>query len=117
MNVSPLLTVNIPCSDALQWAKNQFGKSKLRTVQTFDLNHARTGTSGCVCPDHGTDACDCTMMVLLIYGETPEPVTLFLHGNGRRSWFSIAEDSRQQADKNITDLIRRALDIKAHTSV
>lgn len=112
MNISPLLSVNTPCNDALQWARDQLGKFNLRMVQTFDLDTARASLSECECPNHGTDACDCKMMVLLVYGETLEPVTLFLHGNDGKTWFSIAEDPRQRVDAALLRSIQQALENK-----
>lgn len=112
MNISPFLSINIPCDNALQWAKVQLADADLRTVQTFDLHDVRSGLHDCSCPNHGTEECDCQMVVLLIYGKPAEPVTLFLHGNDRQTWLSIAEDARQRADPNLLQSIRRTLETK-----
>lgn len=112
MNISPLLSINIPCDDALRWAKDRLSHAGLSTVQTFDLHDVRSGLHDCSCPNHGTEECDCQMVILLIYGKAADPVTLFLHGNDGRTWLSIAEDSRQQADPHLLQSIRRALENK-----
>jgi hypothetical protein len=57
------------------------------------------------------------MVVLMIYGETPEPATLILHGSDGQTRFSITEDPSQQADRRLVASIKEALDIKSAVSV
>jgi hypothetical protein len=113
MTTSSLLTVDQPCEMALQMAKKKFEKSGLRALQTFDLHAARHSHQECPCPNHGTADCDCQMVVLMVYGETSEPVTLILHGSDGQTRFSIADDSSQRAYKKLVVSIKEALDIKA----
>ena len=81
----------------------------LRTVQTFDLHSAITGTRGCSCPNHGTEECDCQMVVLLVYGTEEEPVTLILHGNGTQTWFSLTDTILQNPNPQLQITIQKAL--------
>ncbi|MGZ9221506.1 MAG: hypothetical protein ACXW4Q_05315 [Anaerolineales bacterium] len=117
MNISPFLSINQPCDEALQWAKKQLSYANLRGVQTFDLHTARLGLPDCSCPNHGTNECDCQMVVLLVYGKAAEPATLILHGNDGQTWVSIADDPRQRVDAKLINAIRQALEIKASVSV
>ena len=91
MNISPFLTVNYNCDKTLQWTNQRLQQAGLRSVQTFDLLTVRTGMHDCQCPNHGTEACDCQMVVLLVYGGTMEPVTLILHGNDGQTWLSTPD--------------------------
>ena len=116
MNISPVLSVNQSCDITLQWAKKQLSQASLRAVQTFDLHAARLAMHDCPCPNHGTNECDCQMVVLLVYGKAAEPVTLFLHGNDGQTWLSIADDPRQRADAELLQAIRQALDIQMPTT-
>jgi len=113
MNISPFLSVNHSCDEALQWTKKQLLRAALRAVQTFDLHNARIGLHDCPCPNHGTDDCDCQMVVLLVYGKAAEPATLILHGNDGQTWISIADHPRQRADVKLITAIQQALEIKA----
>ena len=117
MNTSPFLSINHPCDEALQWTKQQLSQASLRVVQTFDLHTARLALHDCPCPNHGTDECDCQMVVLLVYGKAAEPVTLILHGNGGQTWLSIADNPQQRADAKLINSIRQALEIKAPVSI
>ena len=112
MNISPFLSVNHSCDEALQWTKKQLLQAGLRPIQTFDLHTARVGLHDCPCPNHGTNECDCQMVVLLVYGKSAEPVTLILHGNDGQTWVSIADDPRQRADVKLITAIQQALEIK-----
>lgn len=109
MNISPILSVNQPCDETLQWTKGQLLQADIRFVQTFDLHAARAGSHDCQCPNHGTGECDCQMVVLLVYGKGTEPATLFLHGNNGQTWLSIAESPRQKTDTKLHTAIRQAL--------
>lgn len=110
MSISPFLSVKQPCDDTLQWAKKQLSESNLRPVQTFDLHAARAGLHDCSCPNHGTDECDCQMVVLLVYGQAEEPVALILHGNDGKTWLSIADHPQQSSDKKLSEEIKQALE-------
>jgi hypothetical protein len=109
MNISPFLSVNQPCDEALRWTKKQLSQAGLRAVQTFDLHTARAGLHDCPCPNHGTEDCDCQMVILLVYGDAESPATLFLHGNDGQTWLSIADEPRQRADSKLLAGIRQAL--------
>lgn len=64
----------------------------LHVVRSFDLQVARQALlepSYCPCPHHGTERCNCQYLVLLIYGERAEPVTLTVHGHDDRTDLSI----------------------------
>ena len=105
MNTHPFLSINHPCDEALHWVREQLTQAGLRSVQTFDLHAARAGLHDCPCPNHGTNACDCQMVILLVYGESEEPETLILHGNNGETWLSIAETVASKTADSLTDHI------------
>lgn len=78
-------------------------------MQTFNLTTARLGLHDCDCPNHGTRACDCQMVIVLVYGEADKPATLILHGNDGTTWISIANNTFQQVDPRLILSIRHAL--------
>lgn len=116
MNISPFLSINLPCDETLQWTKKQLLQADLRSIQTFDLHTARLAMHDCPCPNHGTDECGCQMVVLLVYGKAAEPATLILHGNDGQTWASIASDSQQRTDAKLINSIREALELEVPLS-
>jgi hypothetical protein len=116
MNTSPFLSTNQSCDKTLQWTKIQLAQADLRAVQTFDLHTARIGLHDCSCPNHGTNECDCQMVVLLVYGKDAEPATLILHGNNGQSWLSIVDNPLQRADTILITAIRQTLEINSNAT-
>ena len=114
MNIFPFLSTGHPCDQSLKWATRQLSQAGLHPFQTFDLHTARAGLHNCSCPNHGTEQCDCQMVVLLIYGRSPEPVTLILHGNNGLTWFSMVESAQSRSDTNLSDEIKTVLQTQAN---
>lgn len=54
------------------------------------------------------------MMILLVYGSAPSPITLFLRENDGQTWLSIADDPHQQADSKLLAGIKQALASSVH---
>lgn len=114
MSVASFLIVEQNCDTALQWANQQLAGAGLRTVRTFDLQDARTGSHDCSCPHHGTDECDCQMVVLLVYGNDKEPETLILHGSDGKTWLSLGHTMRPVS--SLADRIKMVLGTIDHAS-
>lgn len=106
----PFLSMDSSCDQALQLTRTRLSEAGLSAVQTFNLNTARLGLQDCRCPNHGTDACDCQMVILLVYGEVAEPATLILHGNNGQTWISIADSAVQRGDAKLVGRIRNVLE-------
>lgn len=110
-SLTPFLTLNCSCHVALRQVKHDLTQAGLRVLQTFDLQSARHTLHECPCPHHGTDACDCQMVILLVYGESSEPATVLLHGNGGQTWLSLANEPRLIADSKLLTRIKQALNV------
>ena len=106
---SPFLSINRSCDETLKWSKEQLTQAGLRPVQTFDLHTARLSLHDCPCPNHGTDECDCQMVILLVYGEADKPETLILHGNEITTWLSITNNIVSNATESVTECILNTL--------
>ena len=109
MNTSPFLSIHYPCDQALAWTKEQLSRVGLRPVQTFDLHTARAAYHDCSCPNHETERCDCQMVVLLVYGDLIEPVTLILHGNDGKTWLSFGDYLIRPTDECVRSTIEHIL--------
>lgn len=105
----PFCFLHVSCNTALQWIKERLSEAGLRALQTFDLNNVRHTSLDWLCPQHGETGCDCQMVVLLIYGDAIEPVTLILHGSDGQTWLSFANSSSQNVDATVRCNIEQAL--------
>jgi hypothetical protein len=115
--ISPFLSIDSSYENALQWTRQQLLQAGLRPIQTFDLQTARLGLHDCSCPNHGTEACDCQLVVLLVYGDVAEPATLILHGNNGKTWVAVSDTPLYRADIKLVNRIQQALEkVPASTS-
>ena len=112
---SPFLSLDCNCDEALLRLEGKLAAANLRVVQTFDLQSARLGLDDCPCPHHGTSACDCQMVILLLYGQTGVPATLILHGNGGQTWLSLIDRPGQPAGAEALAIVRGVLAMGAPT--
>ncbi|OGC77037.1 MAG: hypothetical protein A2Z27_03390 [candidate division Zixibacteria bacterium RBG_16_50_21] len=109
---NPFLILEQPCNEAIAWVVDQVGGVGLQVVRTFDLQAARHDPADCPCPHHGTDQCDCQMVVLLVYGDEYQPVSLIAHSYDGRTWFSLVDTPQQRADPHLERTIRQALPVE-----
>jgi hypothetical protein len=110
MNTSILfLVMNQSCNQAVEWVDQKLQSAGLRMLRTFDLKGARTTHLDCPCPHHGTDQCDCQMVVLLVYSGNRQPVSLIAQGRGDQTWFYVVNTPQQRPDPRVETSIRQAL--------
>ena len=105
----PLLSLSMSCDESLVWLKRRLPVAGLHVVETFDLRAARLTLPDCPCPHHGTNKCDCQMVVLLVYGSTAAPATLILHGTDGKTSLSLVSTPTQQPDPLLRSTIEQAL--------
>jgi hypothetical protein len=81
LNFTPLLTLAQSHEDAISDVTLSLRSNGLQVVRSFDLQSACASYPGQLCPHHHEDVCDCQLVVLLIYGEVSQPVSLIAHSN------------------------------------
>jgi len=75
-------------------------------LRSFDLRLALTAAEvGCECPHHGTEKCDCQFVVLLIYGEAAEPLTLTTHSHNNQTRVQIVRDATMKPDARFAESV------------
>ena len=106
----PFLALDQNCEHVQAWVKRQLTSAGFRVVETFDLQDARLAHSDCPCPHHGTDRCNCQMLVLLVYQKKQEKTaTLVIHGQDDKTWLSLANPMGQRANQPLEATVRRVL--------
>lgn len=103
------LVLDKPCDDAIQWVWEQLLQAGLQVMRTFDLKVARSTHQDCTCPNHGTQLCDCQMVVLLIYAGSRQPLSLVAHGHDDHTWFYVVNTPQQRADPHLEIAVRQTL--------
>jgi len=111
--LTPFWSIPHPCEESILWVQRQLSGVGMQLRRTFDLHEARLAGSDCPCPHHGTSACDCQMVVALVYAQDHPPVTLVVHGNDGQSWISVIDRPDQRADPGIVLAIKLALQAEA----
>lgn len=94
--MAQMLTLDCLSEEAMRWTADALAQADLQVLASFDLRVARAAHTDCACPHHGTAACDCQMVVLLVYGRDGGPATLVLHGRDGRTHLSMADASGQR---------------------
>lgn len=107
--ILPLLVLDQTCEQVLAWINGKLSDANFRLVKTFDLHVARQAHPNCPCPQHGTDDCNCQMIVVLVYGNQGDPATLIIHGQEGRAWLSLAIPVDGHSNQHLEVAIRRIL--------
>ncbi len=105
----PFLALDQSSEKVQAWVNEKLTGAGFRVVQTFDLQVARLVHPDCSCPHHGTDECNCQMIVLLVYDKQDDPVTLVIHGQDGKTWLSLATPMRTRSRQSLESSVRNML--------
>jgi hypothetical protein len=105
----PLKTLSGDSQAAIAQTSESLRSVGLQVKRSFDLQIARAAHLDCVCPHHGTDQCDCQMVIMLVYGQEELPITLVLHGRDNQTQVALVETPDQPPAPQLLDVILQAL--------
>ena len=105
----PLLDLDCTCDEALNRVKDILDDAGLRVMMSFDSHLTRPSPIPVACPHHGTDTCDCQVVILLIYDVAGRPATILAHGQDGETWISLAVAPGQQPPARLEGKIKQAL--------
>jgi hypothetical protein len=105
----PFLSLPADSQTAIPQATQALQAKGLRVLPSFDLQVARASHLHCNCPHHGTEQCDCQLVVLLVYDHAETPVTVVAHTTNGETLFELVDSPQQPANPQIRDRIRSAL--------
>ena len=104
--------------EAITWISTKLERAGLRVYRSFDLRTARNFTGTCSCSYHGSETCDCEMVILLVYQEAGAPATVVLHGHRGRTWMLLGESPNESVESAImTALAPAQFDHNRYVSV
>jgi hypothetical protein len=105
----PLLTLAYDCDKVLPEIIKALNRARLQTVRSFDLKTTRITHPSYTCPHHGTEQCDCQMVILQVYEQGTQPTTMVAHGRGGVTYFSMVDSPQQRSDPKMAKSILRVL--------
>lgn len=105
-----ILFLSLPADSqtAIPRATQALEANGLSVLPSFDLQVARSSHLHCSCPHHGTEQCDCQMVVLLVYDQADTPVTVVAHTTRGETRFELVDSPQQPAPPQIRDRIQNA---------
>jgi hypothetical protein len=104
-----LITVPVRSQVFVEMVSMVLREAGLQIIQSFDLQVAKTAHTHCTCPYHGSELCDCQMIILLVYKPDYQPVSLVVHGKDGITHLGILDDPNRQSSSGIENMIRNAL--------
>ncbi len=110
--MAELLTFESDCDDAVSFLTQALSGAGLRVMRSFDLRSVVAAPAGCNCSHHGTEPCDCQMVVLLVYGAQGRPATLVAFGHNGRTWITLDDSSGQRPTGELEATVTATLKIK-----
>lgn len=105
-------TINQPSEASIPLLMEKISQQGYHVERSFDLRVAREAHVGCTCPHHGTEKCDCQIVVLLVYGQEEGPVTLVAHGRDRRTRFALVHHPDGEFSIPLEDEIRQLFEVE-----
>ena len=94
---------------AISWVIQHLNQAGLQVMRSFDFQVARAAHLECGCQHHGTELCDCQMVVLLVYDRQNTPVALVAHSRDHQTQFAIVDTPGQRPDPQLQVAVWNAL--------
>lgn len=108
---SPLIVFTGDSQAAIAQIMESLTSVGLQVLRSFDLQVARVAHTNCTCPHHGTDQCNCQLVVLLVYEQDKLPVTLIAHGHDGETQLAFVDHPNQRPDPVTVATIRSTLSL------
>jgi hypothetical protein len=106
---SVIISLESDTQTAIEQSMQRLDLAGLQVVRSFDLKVARAAHMGCTCPHHGTDQCDCQMVVLLVYGQDSLPATLVVHGHDGQTQIALVDTPELRPGPQLMNAVVRTV--------
>lgn len=104
-----ILSLQSDSQTAIEQSMRRLDQAGFQVMRSFDLKVARAAHVGCACPHHGTDQCDCQLVVLLVYGQDETPVTLVVHGHDGQTEIALVDTPEQRPAPELVTQIQNTI--------
>ena len=113
---NPFITLHQDPQTVLEWVRKQIWAAGLEVICTFDLQLARKNQQSNTCPQHGSMACNCQLMILMVYKSPNAPISLIGYGDSSCTSLSVINTPEQQADPLLFESLREILSLDGYKS-
>lgn len=107
-NIS-LLELTQDCETAVSTVIDRLHRSGVGVVRSFDLRSACGAYPHRSCPHHAKKACDCQLVILLVFDPLEQPATVMLHTCNGETHVGLAASPAQQPSSRLEYRLRRIL--------
>ena len=111
--MTPLLILKNGRENAIQQVTDALNDAGLRVITSFDSRRTRMDKADIVCPHHGTAACNCHIVVMLVYETGDYPATLIAYGQDDETWISLAYPPGLRPSASLQSQIKNSLTLEA----
>ena len=112
-----LITINLDSEAAVEQVSRRLSDDGFQIVRSFDLQTARSAHTNCSCPYHGTEGCDCQLIVLLVYNQQGQPLTLVAHSQDSKTHFELVESPQQRPQRQTKAAVLQALALEGFVAI
>jgi len=111
-----LLTIPLEWEAAVAQLIRRLKAEGLQVIRSFDLKTARMAHTECACPHHGTEECDCQMVVLLVYEGMGQPITMVAHDFEGKTQISIEYSPPPESNRLLEAAILQTLEKEGYST-
>ena len=112
-----LITINLDSEAAVEQVSRRLSDDGFQIVRSFDLQTARSAHTNCSCPYHGMEGCDCQLIVLLVYNQQGQSLTLVAHSQDNKTHFELVESPQQRPQRQIKAAVLQALALEGFVAI
>lgn len=100
------MTLIADWDEALSRVTHLLESRNLRVVCSFNLQMEPPLDLNCSCPHHNSEACNCSMAVLLVYAPQSPPVSLLVHGHDEQISFMLDNSCEQNLVQDVAETVK-----------
>jgi hypothetical protein len=107
--MNEIATETLTANETVIRLTSRLSKVGYQVTRSFDLQSARAelrAPEDCPCPNHGSAACTCQYVVLLVNKASEAPTTLVIHGHDDRTLVSVGGPADRQPPEALERAIR-----------
>jgi hypothetical protein len=112
-----LLTIFMNSDKAVNRLMDRLTADGMKVIRSFDLQSVRTAHVNCTCPHHGSDECNCQMVVLQVYDNIGTMLTVVAHGKDNSTNFALVKPPERILERKLKTKVLQAMALEGFSSL